>query len=72
MKTTVLFALFVALLANPPGVRGPGQEQQGKAPQGEEQSSPADPPKAVKSGEPAGKENPPRNPGKNQESVRKD
>jgi hypothetical protein len=72
LKTTVLFALFLALLANPPGVRGPGQEQQGKTPQGEEQSSTADPSKAAKSGEPGGKENPPKNQGKNQESVRKD
>jgi hypothetical protein len=72
LKTTVLFALFVALLANPPSVRGPGQEQQGRTPQGEQQTSAAVPPKAAAPEEAAKKEAPPKSQGKDQESVRKD
>ena len=37
MTTTVLFALVVAFLANPPSVRGPGQEAQAAVKQADQQ-----------------------------------
>lgn len=35
MRSTILFALIVALLARPPAMRGTGQEEKGEAPRPE-------------------------------------
>lgn len=72
LKTTVLFALFVAFLANPPTVREPGQGGPAPIVPSEQQPAATEPVQSPKREETATKNNSARSDGKKQESARKD
>lgn len=72
LKTTVLFALVVAFLANPPLLKGPGEEEKAAPKEAEQQAVPGDTAKAPKPGESSGSDALAKSDRKRRETGRKD
>lgn len=72
MKSTFLYALFVAILANQPSARGPAQEDKAAIKQGEQQSAVVEPSKVQPPEEEARRETLAKAVAKRRESIHKD